>query len=349
MRVLHLCPLWFPVARDSPGGIETFITALLPELARLGCENTLLASADSRAEGALIPVVERSIVAGMETGEVWEYGPYQQQQLLLALERADEFDVVHSSVGWAAYVLSGVAGLRSKLLHTLHHPVTPDLEWFTARHPDMLVSTVSDRQARRLQSHGARRCKVIPNAIDLREFDFASPSGDRLVYVGRMEAEKGPDIAVRLARRLGRPLTLAGPMTDPEYFEAEIRPWLDDRIRYVGVADHRHKNELFGGASCALMPSRWEEPFGLVALEAMACGTPVVALRSGALPEIVEDGLTGFVGDDEDELADLASRAPALDRATVRSRVSERFDISAVARRYVGLYREIVDGASPSG
>ncbi len=345
MKVLHLCPLWFPVGRDSPGGIETYLPVLLVELERLGCDNTLLASADSDAGGTLVPVVERNIWEGMEDGSVWDYGHYQQHQLLLALEMAAEFDVVHSHIDWAAYVLSGLEGTRDRLLITQHTPVTRDVEWFVARHPGLRFSTVSEFQARKLRDLGATDCEVIPNGIDMTTFELREQAtGEDIVFIGRMEQQKGPDIAVRVARALGRRLTIAGPMTDHEFFDAEIRPWLDEQVRYVGVVDHARKNELLGGAACVLMPSRWEEPFGLVAVEAMACGTPVVALRSGALPEVVEHGVSGLIADEEDGLPDAVKWAAQLDRRTVRGRAERRFDMRRVASRYADLYERIGQG-----
>jgi glycosyltransferase involved in cell wall biosynthesis len=167
---------------------------------------------------------------------------------------------------------------------------------------------------------------------------------DDLVYLGRMEQQKGPDIAVRVARRLGRRLTLAGPMTNDEFFDAEIRPFLDERVRYVGVADHGRKNELLAQAACVLMPSRWEEPFGLVAVEAMACGTPVAALRGGALPEVVEEGVSGAIAADEEGLADAVGEALMLDRRAIRARAEQRFEMGTVARQYVDVYDRITSG-----
>lgn len=347
IRVLHLCPLWFPVAHDSPGGIETYLPSLLVELERLGCENTLLASGDSEVDATVIPIVERNVWAEMEEGRVWEYEHYMEELLLVALERADDFDVVHSHVGPSSFVLSGVAGVRARVLHTQHTPVTQDVEWFVARRPDLRFATVSEFQAHKLQRLGACHCEVIPNGIDMTAFEPAAQArGDDLVYLGRMEQQKGPDIALQVARKLGRRLTLAGPMTDHEFFDATIRPWLNDRVRYVGVADHAHKSELLGAAACVLMPSRWEEPFGLVAVEAMACGTPVVALRRGALPEVVEHGVAGYLADDEAGLAAGVEAAAQLDRGAIRERAERRFAIGAVAQRYVELYERIAAGGA---
>jgi glycosyltransferase involved in cell wall biosynthesis len=347
MKVLHVCPLWFPVVEDSPGGIETYLPALLPTLEALGCDNTLLASADSSPPGGrVVPVVDRNVWRGMEIGAVWEYGHYLHHELLMVVERASDFDVIHSHIGCDAYVLSGIPGIRERLLHTQHNPVTRDYEWFVRRHGDLLISAVSEFQARKLREQGARRCRVIPNGIVVDKFTYQAGPGEGLLYLGRMEQQKGPDLAVQVARELQLPLTLAGPMTRDVYFDAYIRPWLDDQIRYVGVADHSRKNELLGSAACVLMPSRWEEPFGLVALEAAACGTPVVALANGALPELIEQGVTGYVTAEEGELAALVRGALELDRSGIREWMEPRFGMSAVARQYVELYEEIAESAA---
>jgi glycosyltransferase involved in cell wall biosynthesis len=342
MRVLHLAPLWFPVSPDAQGGIETFLAALIAKLAEVGCKNTLLASGDSRITGELWPVVPRHLCGLMEAQEAWEYAYFEQHQLLLALERAHEFDIVHSHVGPSAYALSGVAGVGERVLHTQHNPVTPDLEWFARQHTDLWFTTVSEFQARKLRGNGMTRCEVIYNGIDIDAFTPSFKAGKGLCFVGRMEWEKGPDLAVQVARALGRPLTIAGPIIDQAFFERAIRPHLDGQIRYVGTVDHRAKNELFAASGCTVLPSRWHEPFGLVAIESMACGTPVVSLANGALPEIIEQGETGFVTGAEDELAGLVNRALALDRTTVRARVGARFDMAQVAEHFLDLYERIV-------
>ncbi len=341
MRVLHLAPLWFPVSRDAAGGIETFLTGLIAAQERQGCRTALLASGDSRTAARLLPAVPRNLYA--EGAGVYEYVYYEQHQLRLALEAMKDFDVVHSHVGWSAYVLSGVPGLGGRTLHTHHNPVSAEMGWFVGRHPDTWFSAVSDSQARRLREHGARRCRVVPNAIEVAAFPFRPRGGGDLFFLGRMERDKGPDLAVQVARALGRRLLLAGPMVEDDFFAKTVAPFLDERVRYVGVVDHRQKAELLGAAGCVLMPSRCEEGFGMVSIEAMACGTPVVALADGgALPEIIEPGVTGYVTADEGGLKDLVLRALELDRARVRARVAERFDLSVVASEYANLYREML-------
>ena len=341
MKILHLAPLWFPVSQDSQGGIETFLSGLIAALEKLGCQNTLIASGDSRTAGDLVSVVPLNLYAQMQAGTAAEYVYYEQHQLLLALELAADYDVVHSHLGWGAYMLSGVPGLQARILHTQHNPVYQDQEWFIHRHPDMWISTVSKCLARKFWQQGATRCHVIQNGVDMATLPFQPHSGEGLLFLGRIEEKKGPDLAVQVALALGLPLILAGLIVDEEFFDRAIRPFLNGQIRYVGVVNHRQKTELFGRAACVLMPSRWEEPFGLVAIEAMACGTPIVALARGALPELVEPGLTGYLSRNEETLADLVARAVQLDRAAIRARAAAQFDLTVVAELYSQLYTQV--------
>ena len=182
---------------------------------------------------------------------------------------------------------------------------------------------------------------AIHNGIDVASFAFQR-GGAGLAFLGRMELEKGPDLAVRIAQELNLPLTLAGqiPIVDRELFDKQIQPHLNDQIRYIGLVNHEQRNKLFGNAAVALVPSRVPEGFGMVSIEAMACGTPVVALASGALPEVVEPGVTGYVTHDENELGRLVLRALQLDRQKIRDRVTAKFELSVVAQSYLKLLRE---------
>jgi glycosyltransferase involved in cell wall biosynthesis len=341
LSVLHLCPVWFPVSPDSLGGIETFLPGLVRALSGLGCESTVLASGDSRVDTRLIPGVERNLFGEMAAGRAAEYLYYEQHALITAIRAAAGFDVIHSHVGPSAYLLSAVPGLGERILHTFHNDVTSDLEWFVREHPDLWYSTVSDYQAERLRRHGARHCRAIPNGLDVSAFPFCGSAGGALLFLGRMEHDKGPDIAVRVARRTGRPLVLAGPILDGDYFATQLAPMLGHGVHYAGVLDRDEKAGLLAEAGCLLMPSRCAEGFGMAAVEAMACGTPVVAAASGALPEVVEDGLTGFTAEQEDELPALVEKAVSLDRHRVRARTAERFSVEAVARGYVDLYQAL--------
>jgi len=347
-----LAPLWYPISKDAPGGIETFLFQLVVALGELGCEITLVASGDSLAPTRLVPAVERNLYSLMLDGAAGEYVYYEQHQLSLAVGLAPEFDVVHSHLGPGGFLLSSLPA-ATPVLHTIHTPVLGDMQWFAGLHPRMQIAAVSEFQAAKLRQAGAERCWVVPNGINVSAFSFNDRPGDGLLFVGRMEEGKGPDLAIEVARALGRPLTLAGPITDGRFFKERIELFLGGDIKYVGVVDHNTKNRLMGEAACMLLPFRHAESFGMVCLEAMACGTPVVALPNGALPEIIENGVTGYLaGDSEgesaqalvDALAELTNEAILLDRTAIRQQVTSRFSINRSAERYVELYRLIVDG-----
>jgi glycosyltransferase involved in cell wall biosynthesis len=211
----------------------------------------------------------------------------------------------------------------------------------------MLISTVSEFQARKIRNQGGMNCHVIPNGVDVSSYPFSARGNGALLFIGRMEWVKGPDLAIQIARSLGLELVMAGPIVEHEFFDRAVKPFLGDRVRYVGVVDHQRKSELFGRAACVLLPFRGEEPFGLVTVEAMACGAPVVALANGALPEIVENGLTGYIGDDENALPELVQEAMRLDRRTIREQVTKRFSISTIAMMYQNLYTHMLATSRP--
>jgi glycosyltransferase involved in cell wall biosynthesis len=336
MRVLHVCPLWFPIARDSPGGIETFLRLLITRMEALGCESTLLATADSNAD-RLVAVIPTGVRSLMAAGTATEYVFYEQSQLRMAVERAGEYDLIHSHIGAGGYVLSA---MFPHVLHTQHLPVYQDLVWFATRHPEVWFSTVSHSQAKKLCR--TSRCQTIHNGIDVSSFTFSTTPGQGLFFMGRIESAKGPDLAIDVANELGLPLTLAGPIVDQPFFDQRIRPRLGSSVRYMGVLDHQQKNAWMARSACAVLPFRGEESFGLVMVEAMACGTPAVSLANGAATEIIDPGVTGYLAESADELVGAVTRALSLDRRAVRNRVQERFDIAEVAASYCRLYDRVI-------
>jgi glycosyltransferase involved in cell wall biosynthesis len=341
VKVLIVAPLWFPVACNAHGGIETLLAVLISALEQAGCRITLIASGDSRTEGRLVPAVPQNLYEAMSRGLAAEYTYYEQHQLRLVLEHAGDVDVVHSHVGPGALALSSVAGLR--VLHTWHTAITKDLEWFMREHPGLCLSTVSEFQAQQLRRNGAAAYAVVHNGVNMSAFDFRAAAGVDLLFIGRIEPAKGVDLAVQAALRLGRGLVLAGPIIDREWFDAHVAPFLGERIRYVGIVEHSRKVRLFGDAACVVMPSRVDEACPMVCIEAMACGTPVVGSSRGALPELIEPGVSGYLADDVSALATRIAAATRLNRTQIHARAAQRFDVQAVAARYLALYSALVE------
>jgi glycosyltransferase involved in cell wall biosynthesis len=337
VKILHVAPLWFPVARDSSGGIETLLAALVDEQVRRGASVTLVASGDSHTAAGLEAVLPVNAVDSMANGVVAEYTYLEQEALLRTLALADDFDVVHSHLGASAFVLSGVPGLGDRLLHTHHNEITPDILGFVGRNPALWLSTVSRTSADQLRVAGARSCHVVPNGITTDDFPVTERPGEGLAFLGRIEAAKGPDIAIRVARESHRSITLAGPIVDDEFFAERVRPLLGDTVGYVGLLGHADKCALLASSVCTLVPSRVDEGFGMVAVESMACGTPVVSSGRGALSEVVDDGVTGYSAPPE-AMAERVSRAIGLDRLVVADHARRRFGIEQTADAYQALY-----------
>jgi glycosyltransferase involved in cell wall biosynthesis len=232
-----------------------------------------------------------------------------------------------------------VPGLGARVVHTLHGPVDAELIRLAAARPELRLAAPSRRDAARL----GPAARWIPHGVALDRLAPDGPPGAHLLFLGRLEPSKGPDLAIAAATELGRELVLAGPVNDEPFFAARIAPFLGERVRHAGVVTGARKARLLAEAACLLVPSRAEEAFGLAAAEAMACGTPVAALARGALAEVVEPGVTGALAAEEDALADAVRTAVTLDRRRVRARAAERFDIARTAERYVRWYGERPD------
>ena len=344
LRIAQLAPLWAPVPPRGYGGRERMVHLLTEELVRRGHDVTLVASGDSRTAARLEAVIDRCLIDAMADGQAYEERCYELQAAALAFAGAHGADLVHSHLGAAFVPLAGLAA--RPVVHSVPHAVTVDDRWVLARHPAAHVCFVSEAQ--RGAAPHLPNGRVVHNACDFASFSMVPAAGRYLAFLGRMAAHKGPATAIRLARRTGWPIVLAGePMTAEErrYFAEEVEPLVDgDRVRHVGGVDDREKALLLGGAAALVFPIEWEEPFGIVMIEAMACGTPVVALSRGAVPEVVDEGVTGFAASDPEALPDLLRLARGLDRRRVRAHAERRFGVAAMVDAYEAAYRHAVGG-----
>ncbi len=324
-------------------GIETLLANLSAHLTRRGCLLTHLASGESRVSGELVWVTAQSVISLMQEGHADTYQCTSSSiQLQLAMAHASRAHVIHSHIGAAGFVLSAINGVGRRVLHTLHSPITNDLLWFASRNPQIRFSVVSEFQRARLRSKALNDCTVIPNGVEIEAMGFSEHGAGRLFFMGRIEPDKAPDLAIKAAIALGMPLDLAGPIVDRQYFVDQIEPALGGQVQYLGVLNHERKVQQLQRADCLIMPSQCDEAFGLVAVEAMVCGTPVVATRRGALPEIVEEGVTGFLIESDTDLESATREAIRLPRRKVRERGIARFDIAVVAKQYHEFYQRIV-------
>lgn len=339
MRVAVFSPCWFPVPPDRYGGIEAIVHLLADGLVDAGVDVTLFASGDSISKA---PIVSAFDVAPSERiGESY----WELQHLLPFLERRDEFDIVHDHSGLVGLTVFGLTDCPT--LHTVHGPLTGE----PGEVYHKVCGIVPDAGLVSL-THNQRRpgptlpwVANVPNAIDVSRYPVERNPGDTLLFLGRMSPDKGAHRAIRVAKRLGRPLDIAAKCREPgeiAYFDEFVAPHLDDDIRYVGEVDHAEKCALLAAAHALLVPIEWEEPFGLVMIEALASGTPVVALRRGSVPEILRHGETALIADDLAEMIGLVDKASELDPTLLRREAEERFSIDQMVEGYIDAYETML-------
>jgi glycosyltransferase involved in cell wall biosynthesis len=340
MRIAMLAPLPESVPPSRYGGTERVVSLLTEELVRRGHQVTLFASGDSKTSAELVPCCERGLRLDPH---VTDYVAYTITQLDAVYRRAGEFDLVHNHVDYFAFPLAHVC--PTPTLTTAHGRLDlPEVRRVYRTFPALPLVAISEDQ--RASLPGVNWVGVVHNGIDLDRYRFRAEPGDYLVFLGRISPEKRPDRAIELARDVGMRLVIAAKVdpVDEEYYQHAIAPQIAANpglIEFVGEVDERGKDALLGGAYAYVFPIDWPEPFGLTMAEAMATGTPVVATRTGSVPEVVEDGVTGFVCATLRELIEAVGRVRGLDRAACRRRVEARFSPAAMADGYERAYAAV--------
>jgi glycosyltransferase involved in cell wall biosynthesis len=340
MKIAQIAPLWERVPPPAYGGIELIVGLLTDELVARGHEVTLFASGDSITSAKLESIHPQALRLD---STIKEYGIYEMLQLAQVYERAGEFDLIHSHMGCGALPYSKLT--QTPTVHTLHGIFTPDNEkMFVHAKAQPYVSISNAQREDRL---GLNHVATVYNSIDVSAHHFFPVASEPayLAFLGRMSAEKGPHQAIEIAKATGIPLKMAGKVdpVDVEYFESQIKPHIDGvQIQFLGEADHFIKNDLMGRAIATLFPITWREPFGLVMIESMAAGTPVIAMNLGSVPEVVADGVSGFICNTVDECIAAVAKIPQLSRSACREYVAHRFGVEQMAAGYEAVYRQIL-------
>jgi glycosyltransferase involved in cell wall biosynthesis len=348
MRIAQAAPPFETVPPTGYGGTERVVAVLTEELVRRGHDVTLFASGDSKTSAKLEPIVERAL--WHQKMRYHDFTPFWTMVLGSLVQRINEFDVVHSHLDYFGFPLARIA--QCPVVTTLHGRLDqPELAPLYRAFPDVPVVSISDAQRQPVPN--ACWVATVYHGIDLDEFSLNTRPGRHLGFLGRISPEKGLDTAIRVAQAAGLPLKIAARKPLPfkhdgearkdwEYYDQQIRPLLDGpEIEFIGEVGGREKNEFLGSCAALLFPIRWPEPFGLVMVEAMACGTPVLALRAGSVPEVIDDGRTGCICDNEQDLLDATRRIGDFDRAECRVEVERRFSPSAMAERYEQVYNRL--------
>jgi glycosyltransferase involved in cell wall biosynthesis len=343
LRIAEVAPLFASVPPIHYGGTERIVHCLTETLVEQGHDVTLFAAGGACTSARLRAAREEPLF------ETWKREPWRAElahvsSVAEALRDAETFDVIHFQMGSFSIPFSAIA--RTPTVHSLPSPVGGDDAWNLMRYPRARVTARSARQVEDLPARRRRTIDVVYNGCDFDFFPEPAGPGRKLVFLGRMAPVKNPVGAIRLALRADIPIVLAGvPVEegDCQYFESEVRPLLDNRmVTWIGPVDDAGKRELFADAAALLFPIRWEEAFGIVMIEAMACGVPVVACEFGSVPEVVDFGVTGYYSEEEDELAELIPRALLLDRGNVRRQARLRFSREVMTDAYVRVFQSAI-------
>jgi glycosyltransferase involved in cell wall biosynthesis len=340
MRIAEIAPPWLAVPPRGYGGIELVVAALASGLDARGHDVTLFAPKGSTSEADVVSPLHP---AGPELiGNPW----YEAHHAVTAFMRHDEFDILHNHT-FLGTALGAALPEAPPVVHTLHGAWTPEAR----RYYDLVeghLELVAISEAQRRANEGIRYAATIPNGIDLARYPMGQEQRDDfLVYIGRAKSDKAPDEAIELARRVGRPLKLVCKQAEPEeveYWNEVVEPLLGPDIEVLPEVGHEEKLELLQRGFAFVFPIRWEEPFGLVVIEAMACGMPVVARPRGAVADIVIDGETGFLDDDLDRLADAIERVGEISPSACRARVEECYSSDTMVAAYEDLFVRLADG-----
>jgi glycosyltransferase involved in cell wall biosynthesis len=340
MRIAQVSPLWERVPPPAYGGIELVVGLLTDELVRRGHEVTLFATGDSVSLAKLESVHPRAIRLDKD---VKEYSVYEMLQLASVYERADEFDIIHSHMGCAALPYANL--VNTPTVHTLHGIFTPDNQKLFQHAKNQRFISISDAQ--RELTLDLNYVATVYNGIDVSSYKFY-PKPDEppyLAFLGRISPEKGTHLAIAIAKQSGWRLKIAGKVdvVDVDYFEREIKHLIDgEQIQYLGEANHQQKNVLMGGAVATLFPITWREPFGLVMVESMAAGTPVIAMKMGSTSEVIAHGKTGFICNNVTECIHAIDKAAQLDRYACRQYVQTHFSYQSMTDGYEEVYRQVL-------
>jgi glycosyltransferase involved in cell wall biosynthesis len=343
MRIAQVAPLIESVPPKHYGGTERIVSYLTEELVRAGHDVTLFGSGDSVTKARLIASCERSLRKNERCKD-----PVAREVLLVdhVIEHVDEFDLIHFHTGYLHFPICRY--LPVPHVTTLHGRLdVPDLVPVFDRFRNEPLISISNAQRQPLR--WANWQATVHHGLPKDLFDFRPNQGDYLAFLGRISPEKRVDRAIEIAKRVSMPLKIAAKVdrADSRYFKRDIEPLLkQSHIEWVGEISDQHKNEFLGNAYALLFPIDWPEPFGLVMIEAMACGTPVIAYDCGSVPEVMKDGVTGFIVRDLDEAAEAVRRIGKLSRAPCREVFERRFAASRMAQDYVNAYMSLIERAT---
>lgn len=334
MRIAQISTVSAPVRRETGGSVESLIWLLTRELVRLGHEVTVFGCAGSEVDGELVATLPGPYSA---KGSLDDWYLCEWVNLCRAIDQSGRFDLLHSHAYLWGIPLQPFS--RASMIHTTHIVPDDSSARLWGMSPASTVTAISKHQ---WSAHPELQpIAIIPHGVETSRFTFQEKPGDYVCYLGRFTSGKGPLQAIEAARALGLRLVMAGP--ENKYFREHVKPRVDGQtVEYAGYVGGAERDKLLGGAKALLYPIQYPEAFGLVLVEAMLCGTPVAALRWGAVPEIIDEGVTGWTGDSKENFLEAITKCLGLNRRHIRQQAERRFCAERMAGDYARLYQEIV-------
>jgi glycosyltransferase involved in cell wall biosynthesis len=359
MKIAILAPLKRELSRDTKGGRPRIVYNVAEGMAERGHEVTVLGTGDSQVAARLIPVIPKALFHLPQVeNEFYRHLIYLSKMMEEMVKHAGEFDIIHNHLYPEVLPLLFSRQIKTPIVSTIHTQMTPELGGFFANYPNTYFAPISDRQKDLFP--GLNYTATVYNGIDETEFTYNETPEDYLLFVGRIRdfftTENGEKIdpkgvtdAIRVAQKTGSKLKILGNVESFGFYEREIAPNLSEKIQFVGNPKSAEgqmslaeRVKLYQGAKALLLPVHWEEPFGIVMIEAMACGVPVIAYRRGAIPEVIEEGKTGFVVDSEEQMAEKIARIGELSRKNCREAVEKKYTIKVMVEGYEAVYLKII-------
>ncbi len=341
MRIAQIAPLIERVPPVTYGGTERVVHVLTEELVRRGHEVTLFASGDSITSATLRSVFPRALREARLKDTVYGVSNWTLLSAGVAYAAQNDFDVIHDHM--IPFTMPTATLAKTPVVATMHGAFTVETRrmFQTLRGPNIV--TISNAQL--FGAADINHAGTVYNGLPMKDYVFSDVPDDYLLYVGRISMEKGVHLAIDVANELDMPLIIAAKVdtADRDYFREYIEPRLSSRIRWIGEVDEQKRNELMSKAKCFLHPVLWREPFGLTIIEAMACGCPVVAMRRGSIPELIEHGKTGFVVDGVEEMMEAVESINSIDRNYCRLYALEHFNEKRMADGYEEIYRRLIE------
>lgn len=339
MRIAQIAPLYESVPPKLYGGTERVVYNLTEELVRMGHHVVLYASGDSETAATLVRCCEQGLRLN---GTVRDFHAYTMIQLAMVYERAEEYDIIHNHVDYFAFPFARLT--HTPTVTTLHGRLDlPEVRQVNGFFREHALISISDAQRTDLPE--ANWIATVHNGVNLKRFSCRPQPGRYLAFLGRISVEKRPDRAIDIARAVGMPLRIAAKIdpADQEYYEHAIRPLMaDPLVEFVGEINEDQKDEFLGSAYAYLFPIDWPEPFGMTMIEAMATGTPVIAMNCGSVPEVIAHGVTGYICGDVAEMIAAVHRIPEISREACRGHVEKHFSRAAMAKKYEQAYQRIL-------